>query len=135
MNEISRTDAIKAYKLLLEEMVSRCPRGIKQEIATKLGTNRSFVSQVLNPEYAVPLPARHVSALLETCRASPDERAAFQAAFDRAHEGRNRKVVTPASDCLQIPIPRFKKDATRREVSRVISDSADAIIRLAQKCE
>src|SRR5256885_6848077 len=46
-----------------------------------LGKNRSFISQISNPAYSVPIPARHVDMLLDLCHFPPDKRAAFLAAY------------------------------------------------------
>jgi hypothetical protein len=48
-----------------------------------LGTHKSFISQITNPTYRVPVPARHVAAIMRICHFVPEERRAFLDAGDR----------------------------------------------------
>ncbi len=58
---------------------------MRQRLAEAIGKNRSFVSQISNPAYEVPIPARHVGLIFEICLFSPQQRAAFLKAYSRAH--------------------------------------------------
>lgn len=80
--------AVADYKRLLQAVCDNRPSGTRGRLAAALGTNRSFVSQLANPAYAMPIPAQHLGTIFEVCRFSPPERAAFLDAFDRAHPGR-----------------------------------------------
>ena len=79
--------AIAAYKRLLKECLDRRPSGTRQRLAAALGTHKSFISQITNPTYRVPLPAQHVPAIFQICHFSPEERDAFIAAYEKAHPG------------------------------------------------
>lgn len=80
------------YKTLLRDVLDRRPSGTRQRLATALGTNRSFVSQITNPAYDVPIPAQHLGTIFEVCHLSQAERAAFLAAYRRAHP---RRLLEP----------------------------------------
>ena len=57
-------DAVADYKAILKAVLESRPSGMRQRLAEAIGKNRSFVSQISNPSYQVPIPARHVVAHL-----------------------------------------------------------------------
>ncbi len=81
-------DAVRRYKSILRQVLEARPSGTRQRIASALGKNRSFVSQISNPSYSTPIPARHVELILEISHFSPSERSEFLAAYRRAHPDR-----------------------------------------------
>ena len=108
---------IAAYKAILRGYIDRRPAGMRARIADALGKHKSFVSQLTNPIYPMPVPARHVSTILEICHFSAEERKTFLKAYARAHPasapdalpaaGRllgRRKVLS-----LEIPVLRDPK--------------------------
>jgi hypothetical protein len=88
MNEATLGATVADYKRLLQAVCDKRPSGTRGRLAVALGTNRSFVSQLVNPVYAMPIPAQHLETIFEVCHFSPAERATFLAAYDRAHPGR-----------------------------------------------
>ena len=52
--------AIADYKKILKTVLDNRPSGTRQRLAMALGKNRSFVSQIANPAYAMPIPAQHL---------------------------------------------------------------------------
>ncbi|RMD64057.1 MAG: hypothetical protein D6826_03400 [Alphaproteobacteria bacterium] len=131
----STEDAIAAYKRLLKTYLDRRPSGTRQRIAAALGTHKSFVSQITNPNYRVPLPAQHVNTIMRICHFSPEEQRAFLDAYHAAHP---RPAPSGGSHgaarthVLHIEVPHFKDPARQREVMDTIRDMAARIIRLAQ---
>src|SRR5579871_681091 len=81
-------EAVADYKALLKAVLENRPSGMRQRLAEALGKNRSFVSQIANPAYPAPIPARHVFLIFEICHFSAPERTAFLEAYRRAHPGR-----------------------------------------------
>ncbi len=77
--------AVAAYKRLLKAYLDRRPSGTRQKVAEALGTHKSFVSQITNPNYRVPLPAQHVGTIAKICHLSPEEMREFLAAYREAH--------------------------------------------------
>ena len=65
------------YKFILRRALDNRPSGTRLKLAPALGKNRSFVSQITNPAYLVPIPAKHVAIIFEVCHLSGSERAAF----------------------------------------------------------
>ena len=87
--------AVADYKQVLQRVLDSRPSGMRQRLAEALGKNRSFISQISNPAYQVPIPARHVGVIFEICHFSPQERAAFLKGYGRAHPGRLTVAAEP----------------------------------------
>jgi len=88
-------DPVGDYKRLLRRIIDSRPSGMRVRIARALGKHKSFVSQITNPAYAVPLPARHLETIFEICHFSPEERQQFLAAYTRAHPDTARRLAPP----------------------------------------
>jgi hypothetical protein len=78
-------DRVSTYKRILQDVLDRRPSGTRQRLADALQRNRSFITQIANPSYAVPIPSRHVTTILEVCHFAPSERIAFMEAYHKAH--------------------------------------------------
>jgi hypothetical protein len=79
---------VAEYKRLLQRVLENRPSGTRQRLATAMGTNRSFVSQMTNPAYAMPVPAQHLDTIFEACHFSLSERQEFLNAYASAHPER-----------------------------------------------
>ena len=130
-----RAEAIAGYKSLLRTFLERRPPGLRGRLAMALGKHRSFVSQIANPAYAVPIPAGDLPIIFDICHLSPPEREGFLALYRRAHPERTRRLPAPCGHELRITVPEFRTPATAREVEALILDLAARIIRLAQHAE
>ncbi len=84
---------IEAYKTILRDVLDQRPSGTRQRLATALGKNRSFISQMSNPAYSAPIPAPHLEIIFEICHFPPSDKRAFLDAFGRAHP--NREPADP----------------------------------------
>src|SRR5580658_7753530 len=85
--EQGRDALVAAYKRLLQEYIDKRPSGLRLKIAKALGKHRSFVSQITNPIYPIPVPARHLETIFRICHLAPEERQAFMTAYEAAHPG------------------------------------------------
>lgn len=133
-----RAAAVARYKTLLRASIERRPSGLRNRLALALGKHRSFVSQITNPAYAVPIPAADLPVIVEVCHLSPAEREQFLAAYGEAHPVRRRRHPPegrPTMHELRIALPRFRSADVAREVETVILDTAARIIRLARHAE
>jgi hypothetical protein len=81
-------EAVALYKRLLADVIDRRPSGTRQRLAAALGKNRSFISQITNPNYLTPIPARHLDTLFEICHFSAEEKRRFIDTYTRAHPNR-----------------------------------------------
>ena len=87
---------VAAYKLLLAAIIDRRPSGTRQRLATALAKNRSFVSQITNPAYATPIPAKHIDVIFELCHFSPSEKRQFTELYHAAHPRRLAHAGEPS---------------------------------------
>jgi hypothetical protein len=83
--KVADSGAIAAYKTILRDCIDRRPAGLRARIADALGKHKSFVSQLTNPIYPMPVPARHIETIFEICHFSAEERRSFLKAYGRAH--------------------------------------------------
>jgi hypothetical protein len=128
-------DPLLAYKVLLRELIDRRPSGTRQRIAEAIGTHKSFISQVTNPAYRVPLPAQHIPTLFRVCHFSPEERQAFLALYARAHPNQSGAIDELAGierGVIRIPLPDFGDAELTDEVETTIREFAERVIRLAR---
>ena len=91
-----RTDALGAYKSVLKRILDTRPSGTRHRLAIALGKNRSFISQIANPVYVVPIPVQHLETIFEVCHFTAADRREFLAAYGQAHPRRLDVVRKPA---------------------------------------
>ncbi|MFP3921063.1 MAG: hypothetical protein ACLFU3_05075 [Dichotomicrobium sp.] len=131
-------DAIIEYKTLLRQYIDRRPSGTRQKLAEAFGTHKSFISQIINPTYRVPLPAQHIPALFRVCHLNAQEQRDFLEVYARAHPGQYGAIEDLASvekDVLRIPLPEFDDPERRQQVEQLIKDFAERVIALMRDAE
>jgi hypothetical protein len=119
---------VAAYKNIFKAVLDKRPSGMRLRLATAMGKNRSFVSQISNPAYQIPIPMQHLNTIFEVCHFSPAEKAAFLKAYGRAHPRRAtgpRGVKLERAITLHLPDLGSRKrnvqlDALMREFARRI---------------
>src|ERR1700756_511297 len=128
----SRDELVAAYKRLLQEYIDRRPSGLRLKVAKAIGKHRSFVSQITNPIYPIPVPARHLEAIFRICHLAPEERQAFLAAYEAAHpnhpraeprsprKSRERRIVEIEMPVVDDPEIEREMDELLRQVARQI---------------
>jgi hypothetical protein len=132
MNDAVPAVTVADYKRLLQAVCDNRPSGTRGRLAVALGTNRSFVSQLVNPVYAMPIPAQHLETIFEVCHFSPTERAAFLAAYDRAHPGR-RETGEPRAGLrtISLAVPDLGSVRQNQMLDAMITEYARHLVRLA----
>lgn len=127
--------AVAAYKRLLKECLDRRPSGTRQRLAAALGTHKSFVSQITNPNLRVPLPAQHVQMIFRICHFSHEEQSAFLQAYRSAHPSPSlpETASEEGARLLTIEVPAFDDPGRQDEVVDAINDFAARLIALARK--
>ena len=114
---------VAEYKAILQSVLESRPSGMRQRLAEAIGKNRSFVSQISNPAYQVPIPARHVALILEICHFSGPERAAFLKAYARAHPGRLAATSeTKRERKITLALPDLGIPAKNQQLETLIFD-------------
>jgi len=132
-----RADQIARYKTLLRAVIDRRPSGLRGRLAMALGKHKSFVSQITNPAYSVPIPATDLATIFEICHLSPAEREQFLTDYRAAHPDRASRPLRAANAPheLRIALPKFETESRAREVEAMILDFAARTIKLAQHSE
>jgi hypothetical protein len=127
-------DAVAEYKTILKRVLDNRPSGTRQRLANALGKNRSFVSQIANPAYPVPIPAQHLETLFEICHFSHDERRDFLATYAQAHP-RRLALVTAArrTRTISLVVPDLGDARRNRALDEHIIDVVRRIGRLADE--
>jgi len=126
------SDAVVGYKVILKRVLDNRPSGTRQRLADGLGKNRSFVSQIANPAYPVPIPAQHIETIFEICHFSQDERRDFLAAYARAHP-RRLALMTAArrSRTITIDVPDLGDARRNQAIDMLLAELVRRIGRFA----
>ena len=120
---VAAPDAVAEYKAILKRVLDNRPSGTRQRLANALGKNRSFISQIANPAYPVPIPVQHLETMFELCHFSQDERRDFLAAYRRAHPRRFALVhAVPRTRIVSLAVPDLADAKRNRAVDAMIAD-------------
>ena len=126
--------AVAAYKKILSDVIDRRPSGTRQRLAAALGKNRSFVSQITNVSYAVPIPAVHLDLIFEVCHFSLEERRNFISAYLLAHP--NRPAPIHAAHKVKahtVYLPDLGDDDRNARLHTLISDFVRQVAKLLEE--
>jgi hypothetical protein len=122
---------VETYKTILREILDQRPSGTRQRLATALGKNRSFVSQISQPTYPAPVPAPHVEVIFEICHFSSVERRSFLDAFMKAHPNRLKQIRSgPSLRTLKLEVFDFGSSARNHEFDQLVREMARRMARL-----
>jgi len=134
----AREELVAAYKRLLQDYLDRRPSGMRLQIARAMGKHRSFVSQITNPAYSIPIPARHLETIFRICHFSPAERKSFLAAYGEAHPnqpGEKGAATRKASGSrkIEIDLPSSGDTKFDEAVDEIVKQFAKQIAKLGQR--
>ncbi len=138
----SREDLVREYKTVLRELVDLRPSGTRQKIAEALGKHKSFVSQITNPTYPVPIPAGDVSVIAKVCHLSPSEKQRFLSAYQAAHPNRkagasgsaaSKRSVSDNGRQMSIMLPNLGDPELEQQLEDSIRQTAKRMIGLARR--
>jgi hypothetical protein len=126
------TAPIAAYKTILRDCIDRRPAGLRARIASALGKHKSFVSQLTNPIYPMPVPARHIETIFEICHFSPEERRSFLTAYARAHpekapEGVQGSESPARRKTISLEIPQLGDPRKQRALESLLRELAERV--------
>ncbi|HVY98466.1 MAG TPA: hypothetical protein VHA35_03130 [Dongiaceae bacterium] len=127
------TATVADYKRILAKVLDNRPSGTRQKLAAALGKNRSFVSQIANPNYATPIPAQHLDLIFEICIFPSGDRRAFLEAYGRAHPGKLDRIRHKKDHRLRpvtVYVPDLEDEAKNHALDRLLADIALRIGRL-----
>src|SRR6201987_2598303 len=83
-DEAGEAGAVAAYKRVFKEVLDSRPSGMRIRLAHAMGKNRSFVSQISNPAYPVPIPVQHLATIFYVFHFPPQAKSQFLRAYARA---------------------------------------------------
>jgi len=129
-------ERVRAYKAILQNHIEKQPSGLRKKIANAIGTNRSFVSQITNSTYRVPIPANYVHTIIKVCHLPAVERADFLAAYMAAHPGQAALIdfhEAGRADAFTIDLSEVTDEELRAAIKSALKSMADAMIALAAK--
>ena len=117
--------AVAEYKIVLKRVLDNRPSGTRLRLSKALGKNRSFISQIANPSYAVPVPAQHLVTIFELCHFSKAERKEFLDAYTRAHPRRlNLAQPKRRTRTISVTVPDLGDPDRNASIDRMIVDFA-----------
>lgn len=123
--------ALAEYKKLFKRVLDMRPSGTRQRLATALGKNRSFISQIANPAYPLPIPATHLDQLFDVCHFSESEKRKFLELYRQAHPGRLRLVSSRATTRrLTIDVPDLGSADRNMMLETLFESMARNLIRI-----
>lgn len=121
------------YKGVLQQVLENRPSGTRQRLAQALGKNRSFVSQIANPSYPVPIPAQHIETIFEVCHFSLEERRGFLEAYRRAHARRRLNASEgPKRRVISVTVPDLGDIRRNQAVDEAVAEFAARLVRLTE---
>src|SRR5690242_21657437 len=98
---------------------------MRLRLAHAMGKNRSFISQISNPSYPVPIPVQHLNTIFEVCHFSPQAKAAFLRAYSRAHPRRiGRLADGPHERTLTLHLPDLGSARRNSQLDALLQEFA-----------
>jgi hypothetical protein len=125
--------AVAEYKRILQQVLDNRPAGTRLRLAEALGKNRSFISQIANPAYSVPIPAPHIQRIFETCHFLAGEKEEFMKAYARAHPRRAAASGgEPRWRELVLRVPDVGDRAKNKLLDDLLKDTLQKALRLME---
>src|SRR5271155_5585066 len=125
LDEAGEAGAVAAYKRIFKDVLDSRPSGMRIRLAHAMGKNRSFVSQISNPAYPVPIPAQHLNTIFDVCHFPPPAKAAFLRAYARAHPRRmGRLAETPRERSIMLHLPDLGSSKRNGQLDALMQEFA-----------
>jgi hypothetical protein len=123
IDEADEVSAVAEYKRIFKEVLDSRPSGMRIRLAHAIGKNRSFVSQISNPAYPVPIPIQHLNTIFDVCHFPPNAKAAFMKAYTRAHPRRmGRLAAIPRERSITLHLPDLGNGGRNRQVDALMQE-------------
>ena len=133
LEEAGELSAVAEYKRIFKEVLDNRPSGMRLRLAHAMGKNRSFVSQISNPTYPVPIPVQHLNTIFEVCHFPPPTKAAFLSAYARAHPRRiGRLNEIPHERTMMLHLPDLGSSKRNAQLDALLQEFARRLIAILQ---
>ncbi|BDU37951.1 hypothetical protein [Vibrio nigripulchritudo] len=130
------TTKVYKYKSILRTVIEHRPSGMRQRLAEALGKNRSFISQISNPEYNTPIPFKHLPTIFDVCMFSEEEEMSFLEAYYQAHPNRT-SLNKKAKPMIQFAVsfPDLGSEKRNNVIKKAIQDYTKQLISTIEKLD
>ena len=131
---VADTSAVEDYKRILQAVLENRPAGTRRRLAEALGKNRSFISQITNPAYSVPIPAPHLETIFDVCHFLATEKTRFLASYERAHPSRaHAALAEPRWRELVLRVPDLRDRDKNKALEELLKDTVQKVARLIDR--
>jgi len=131
---VADISAVEEYKGILQQVLENRPAGTRRRLAEALGKNRSFISQITNPAYSVPIPAPHLETIFEICHFLAPEKSRFLASYARAHPKRAPAGhAEPRWRELVLRVPDLRDREKNRVIDELLKETIQKVVRLIEQ--
>jgi len=129
----SDADRVSEYKTQFKLILDRRPSGTRRRLATALGKNPSFISQISNPIYPVPIPPSHIDTLFKICHFSEREKTEFIRSYRQAHPGRLAADDEKSKQrVVSLSLPDLGDASNNARLDRIIKEFVEQVARLIE---
>ena len=133
IEEAGELSAVAEYKRIFKEVLDNRPSGMRLRLAHAMGKNRSFVSQISNPIYPVPIPVHHLNTIFEVCHFAPPTKVAFLKAYARAHPRRmGRLDEIPRERTIMLHLPDLGNSKRNAQLDSLLQEFGRRLIAILQ---
>lgn len=134
IDEPAEAGAVAVYKRIFKEVLDSRPSGMRLRLAHAMGKNRSFVSQISNPAYPVPIPVQHLNTIFDVCHFPPQTKAAFLRAYARAHPRRIGRLTEGSHErTLTLHLPDLGSTKRNAELDALLQEFARRLIAIMRE--
>jgi len=125
--------AVAAYKRIFRDVLDSRPSGMRIRLAHAMGKNRSFVSQISNPAYPVPIPVQHLNTIFELCHFPPQAKTAFLRAYARAHPRRIGRLTESSHErMLTLHLPDLGSSKRNAQLDSLLQEFARRLVAIVR---
>jgi hypothetical protein len=134
LGQAAEASAVADYKRIFKEVLDSRPSGMRIRLAHAMGKNRSFVSQISNPAYPVPVPVQHLNTIFEVCHFSLVAKQAFLRAYARAHPRRLGRLAKASRDrTITLHVPDLGSPKRNGKVDALLQEFARRFTAILQE--
>jgi len=128
-DEPAEAGAVAVYKRIFKDVLDSRPSGMRLRLASAIGKNRTFVSQISNPAYPVPIPVQHLNTIFDVCHFPPQAKAAFLRAYARAHPRRIGRLTDGAHErTLTLHLPDLGSTKRNAQLDALFQEFARRLL-------
>ena len=136
--ETPKEELVANYKKVFQQLINLRPSGTRNKISKAIGKNKSFVSQITNPAYSVPIPARHLETICNICHFSQKERELLLQHYTVAHPNYLFRAevieVEPVTQTkMVLDIPLLEDPSEQKKVENLIRNFAQQLFELMKR--